>query len=145
MFDFNDYVYDCLTSKNAFTLQKLQNAAFRSILRHDKRTSVELMHTQMGMPYLSSHRLKHTVTEMYKVFHHITPDFICQRFEYIEDVSSVATRASSGGDFYFRHMRLQQMKRSFCCRGVMVWNAVPPKARYAATIDEFKGWLEFLF
>ena len=45
MFDFNDFIYDCLT------LQKLQNIAFRSILRHDKRASVLLMHEQLGMPY----------------------------------------------------------------------------------------------
>ena len=67
MFDFNDYIFDCITSKNAFTLQKLQNAALRSVLRHDRRISVEPMHNEVSMPYLSTRRLKHTATEMYEV------------------------------------------------------------------------------
>ena len=33
LFDFNTHVYDCLTSRAAFTLQKLQNSAIRCILR----------------------------------------------------------------------------------------------------------------
>ena len=145
MFDFNDFVYDCLTAKNAFTLQKLQNSAFRSILRRDKRTSVEQMHNEVGMPYLSVRRLKHTAAEMYKVFHNLAPDIITQCFEMVEDVSSIATRASTGGDFYLHHTRLQQTKHSFCCRGVMVWNAIPVEARYATNMEEFKDWLEIIF
>ena len=128
--------------ENAFKLQKLQNTAFRSILRQDKRTSVELMHYQLSMPYLNVRRLRHTAIEMYKVFHSLAPPIICQRFMYAGDVSSANTRASAGGDFYLHRTRLQQTKHSFCCRGVMVWNAILNDALQAASLDEFKDWLE---
>ena len=91
MFDFKDFVYDCLSSKNAFKLQKLQNTAFRSILRQDKRTSMEYMHNQVSMPYLNVRCLKHSAIEMYKVFHLLAPPIICQHFEYVEDVSTACT------------------------------------------------------
>ena len=45
LFDFNDYVYDCLTVNDSYTMQKLQNTALRSILRVDSYTNCRYSHS----------------------------------------------------------------------------------------------------
>ncbi len=45
---FNDYVYDCLGVNDAYTLQKLQNAALGSILHVDHSTPLAELHKKAG-------------------------------------------------------------------------------------------------
>ena len=145
LFDFNDHVYDCLTVNDSYTLQKLQNTALRSILRVDSRTSISEIHTLAGFPYLCSRRFGHTAVEMYKVVHELAPDIIRNRFTWVDDVSSVHTRAASRGDFYIPNTWLQQTRHSFVCRGGMTWNGIPLETRSARNVKEFKKWVELLY
>ena len=48
--DFNDFVHDSLSSKDAYTLQKLQNSAFRSILRVNSIALTDEMHDILDIP-----------------------------------------------------------------------------------------------
>ena len=145
LFDFNDYVYDCLTVNDSHTLQKLQNTALRSILRVDFHTSIADIHKMAGFPYLSTHRFCHTATEMYMVMNHLAPEINCNRFVWVEDISNIATCSAARRDLYLPVMRLQQTKHPFVCHGVMTWNGLPDDVRAAATLKEFKKWVELLY
>ena len=144
LFDFNDYIYDCLSSNDAYTLQKLQNAAFRNILKCDSRMSIQSIHQELEMPYLEKRRFLHTACEMYKVVYSIAPQLITERFMFVDDVSSVATRASNCGDLYMPPCRLQCAKHSFVYCGIMTWNSIPSETRSAPSLNVFKNWLVIL-
>ena len=145
LFDFNDYVYDCLTVADSYTLQKLQNTALRSILRVDSRTSIADIHKLAGFPNLSTRHYRHTAVEMFKVVNSLAPAIIQDRFVCVDTISNVNTRSASRGDLYLPVMRLQQTKHSFVCRGVMIWNGLPDVPRAAATLIEFKRWTDLLY
>ncbi len=109
------------------------------------RTPIADIHILAGFPYLNRMRFCHTAVEMYKVVHDIAPDIIKNRFAWVNDISNVNTRLASRGDLYVPVTRLQQMKNSFVCHGVMTWNGFPDEARLARNIQEFKKWVEVLF
>ena len=138
LFDFNCYIYDCLSSRDAFTLQKLQNSAVRSILRAEFRTPIIELHTKAGLPMLEVRRQKSMATEMYKIYNKLAPNVICNRFHRTSEISSAITRAVVRGDLYMPKVRLQITKHSFCFRGIMVWNGLPIEARMAESLEIFK-------
>ena len=144
LFDFNDYIYDCLTSADAYTLQKPQNTALGSIMRVDSRTSISEIRLQAGLPLLSSRRHCHTATEMFKMVNGLSPD-IRYRFVAVEGISNVSTRSSVKGDLYLLATRLQATKHSFVCRGAMTWNGLPLDVRQSTSVEEFKNWVAVIF
>ena len=51
-FDYGDIVYHGITSREADTLQELQNAACQAILKVDPRTHINEMHDDLCLPTL---------------------------------------------------------------------------------------------
>ena len=125
LFDFNDFIYDCLSSNDTYTLQKLQNAAFRNILRSDSCASIVSIHEKLAMPLLERRRFWHTANEMYKVVNSLAPLHIVNRFAFVDEVTGVVTQASHCGDLYMPPCRLQKTKHSFVYCGIMVWKSIP--------------------
>ncbi len=65
IFDYVDYVWDCLSQQDALTLQKLQNMALKNILNVPRITPTEQIHTQLNQDMLQTRRQKHTAAFMY--------------------------------------------------------------------------------
>ena len=67
IFDYVDYVYDCICQRDAKILQRLQNLSLKSILRVDKWKSTAEVHYTSVMEMLDVRREGHGCNEMNKV------------------------------------------------------------------------------
>ena len=92
LFDYCDVVYDGLSQYNCDVLQKLQNAGIRSISQYDSRSHITDIHSEVNLEYLCSRREKHTMIEMFKVYHGLSPPYILSMFNKAREVHSINTR-----------------------------------------------------
>ena len=49
IYDYNDFLYDCMPQKSSLMLQRLQNMCFKLILHTDKRTATSVIHNKMNI------------------------------------------------------------------------------------------------
>ena len=54
IFDYADYVWDCLSQQDSLTIQKLQNMALKNILHVPRITPTEQIHAQLNQDMLST-------------------------------------------------------------------------------------------
>ena len=66
--DYADFIYDGLPQNNGFTLQKLQNCAFRRILMIPRLTPSAYTHEHLDMDLLVRGRFKHVCIMTYKTY-----------------------------------------------------------------------------
>ena len=66
IFYYNDYVYDAVSDRDSYGLQKLQNCSQRILTRSDRYTSVHAMHRQLEMPWLDERHKTNTAKYMDK-------------------------------------------------------------------------------
>ena len=137
--DYGDIVYDGMTQKNALALQRVQNMAFKNILKAPKLTPTTTMHSELDMLTLSQRRMMHNATQMYKIHTGNGPDKTCDLFERRKSVSSFCTRSVTQGDFNIPLVKLECTKRCFSYRGVMTWTGLPNWLKLAPSLDEFKS------
>ena len=71
--DYGDVIYDCMSQKDAAILQRLQNMAFKNILRVPHLTPTVETHHELDMLTLCDRRTLHTATQMFKVEHNLCP------------------------------------------------------------------------
>ena len=65
--DYGDIIYDSMSQKDSMILQRLQNMAFKSILRVPRLTATTVTHDELNMLTLKDRRTLHIATQMYKV------------------------------------------------------------------------------
>ena len=81
VFDYCDIIYDNLSQKDIFRLQKLQNSALRIISRSGRRASKTELHHTYHLDYLVSCRHKHACHYAYTGFNDMSPKHFCDLFE----------------------------------------------------------------
>ncbi len=141
LLDYGDVLYDGTSQKNSHVIQKLQNAAFRRILKAPKLTPTQCLHDDLGMDRLHIRREKHICTEMYKIVHEIHPISLKSYVQMLDNVSNRVTRQSSALALYICKPRLELTKRSFFYRGPILWNNLPVYVQEAPTLECFKKLL----
>ena len=143
--DYSDIIYDCMSQKNAMVLQKVQNMAFKSILKVLKRTSTAIIHSELNMLTLAQRRQLHMAKEMFKIDKGLYPATVITRFQKRSEVTTKCTRAVTRGGYNLPRYRLQQSQRNFVYRGMKLWEDLPPNTRAIADLDSFicnvKLWL----
>ena len=141
LIDYGDVFYDGATQRSRHILQKLQNAAFRRILKAPRLTPPDLLHEDLCMDKLDIRRNKHMCIEMYKVIHDLHPVKLQEYIQKLSDISSRVTRQSSAHALYIKKPRLELTKRSFFYRGALLWNSLPGFIQEAPSLDCFKKLL----
>ena len=82
VFDYCDYLLLNISNHDSEQLQKLQNCAFRTILRVERLTPTQWTHSTLQMDTLHARRSMHTAVQVFKSLNNQTP-IGCQRmFEY---------------------------------------------------------------
>ena len=137
-YDYCDYVYHCLSQKDSYTLQKLQNCSLRQILQCDKLSPVAEMHDICDLEMLNVRRDRHTSQEVYKAVHGITPESVQNMFSFVHETHSRSTRSIALEQLYLPRCKLEFSKRNFKYRGVKIWNPLPLEVRNAPTLSQFK-------
>ena len=104
--DYGDIVYHNMTQRDAYSLQKLQNTACRSILRADIRTPIWEMHDELNIHMLHQRRCQHIVTMIYKFVHGLGPTNCNDKIMLVSELHSVATRSADSLMLNVPHTRL---------------------------------------
>ncbi len=145
IFDYADYVWDCLSQQDALTLQKLQNMALRNILNVPRRTHTNYTHIQLHQDMLHTRRSKHTATFMYQVYKGEAPPMFELMFSKLENVRERITRANSSMQFYTPRVNLEMSKRNLRYKGVKIWELVPDDVKLAPSKHAFKRAVDKLW
>ena len=134
-----------INQKNAMILQKVQNMAFKSILKVPKRTSTLSAHTDLNMLTLSQRRTLHVAKEMYKIDMGLCPESVLATFDRRSSITNRTTRSSAKGCFEVPNYRLIQTRRNFVYRGIKTWKQIPEFLKHSESVDTFvsnmKQWL----
>ena len=97
--EYGDIIYDCLSVKDAATLQKLQNACLKHILQLPRLTSNAYIHETLNLQYLNVRRKQHVATQMFCIDHNLAPQGISDKFIRREAISMKATRSTCNRNF----------------------------------------------
>ena len=116
-FHYNDFIYDCLNSRDQLTLQRLQNTCARNILKAEWMTPSALMHKELNLLKLTERRDFHTSCEMYKIVHQESIPQLVSKFTYVSDVYTRSTRSSTNDALYQPMVNLEICKNNFVYRG----------------------------
>ena len=137
-YDYCDVVYHCLSQKDSYTLQKLQNCSLRQILKCDRLSPVADMHSICDIEMLSTRRDRHVSHDMYRVTHDIAPASIQNMFQFVHETHSKQTRSRTSELLYLPRCKLEFSKRNFKYRGVLNWNPLPDELRHLPSLATFK-------
>ena len=143
--DYGDVIYDCISQKNVMILQRVQNMAFKSILKVPRLTSTALIHDELDMLTLGNRRRLHMAKQMFRIRHGHCPKNVTSKFVSRSSIHSRSTRAISTGNFNIPKYRLQQTKRNIVYRGTKVWEEIPAQFKSiedeGTFVDNVKQWL----
>ncbi len=136
--DYGDIIYDGMSQKNAMALQRVQNMAFKNILKAPRLTPTAKIHEDLNILTLQQRRLMHGATQMYKVHTGTCPSTTLNLFVRRKDISAQTTRACTIGDFNIPRVKLQCTKRCFMYRGPIIWDSLPRHLKTLPDQDQFK-------
>ncbi len=117
IFDYADYVWDCLTQQDTLTLQKLQNMALKNILNVPRLTPTDHIHTTLKQDRLENRRRKHTAACMYDIHHGTAPRCLNEMFIRLNQIHNRQTRRNNDLNYYVPRMNLEMSKHNFKYRG----------------------------
>ena len=141
LFDYNDYIFENLSYRDQYSLQKLQNTCFRNVLKTGWMTPSSQMHSELKQLKLSDRRFFHTCCEMYKAVNLETPPIIAHKFQRVCDIHDRHTRTVSLNALYQPKVKLELCKNNFTYRGVMNWSSLPQYIKNAGNMACFKDLL----
>ena len=137
IFEYCDFIFDCLNQQDATLLECLQNASFRNISGFYRMTTGTAMRTELNQDSLSLRREHHTLNEMYKIVHKMSPDKICSLFSFsFNDIRTLGSETRQ--DLNVPRCKLECGKSNFVYRGSIKWNRLPIGLRNANSLKAFK-------
>ena len=75
---------------------------------------------------------------MYKVINGMTPSYLNQLFNYVNNIHSLCTRKSNAGDLYTPKCNTNYGRNTFQYKGCVLWNVISRNIRNANTFMSFK-------
>ena len=134
--DYCDITYDGLRQSDSSTLQKLQNAAARIILKSESRTHIGTLHKDLNLEMLDARRKRHIAYDIYKVYRNLSPQSILKMFDLPISVHQRPTRYAESGNFVVPLTRLELTKKSFRLRRIR--KEVPGRLKVLLDMQTFK-------
>ena len=135
--EYGDIIYDCLSAKDAATLQKLQNSCLKHVSQLPRLTSTAYIHATLDVEYLSVRCKQHVATQMFRVNNGMVPDQIERRFKDWATISERTTRSSVGNNYEIPKTKLEMTKRKFVYRGSKIWYLVPNDLKVVSNLKSF--------
>ena len=126
--DYNDIIYELMTSQQKIKLQRIQNRALRTVFLGKKLTVGE-MHEKAKVQYLAQRRETHLLSLMFK------RSF---QTEYVE-ANNRKTRQSEGRILAVPHPNTNKYKKAPRYCGSKMWNELPFRVRDTNSIVVFKN------
>ena len=81
IFEYCDFIFNCLSQKNCIMLERLQNTCLRNIIGYDRLGSATRMRAELEQDSLSLRCCAHSLNEMYKILNDIAPTTLQDLFK----------------------------------------------------------------
>ncbi len=138
IFDYLDFVYFGISEKDKEILQRLQNCAFKVILRMDKLTSTTLTHMILEMDTLQERRMKHVATQMYRFTHKECPETCSNMFTPMSEYHGRHTRSAVNLSLAIPKTNLSLGQKNIRYFGVKIWEKIPMDIKMSRSLECFK-------
>ena len=139
IYDYRDFLLMRITNQDAESLQKLQNCAFRGVLRVDRFTPTNQAHETLNMDTLHFRQCRHVATQMYKYLHGDASPECTNMFEYVSASHDVNTRLSHTSNLVLPRVHLAAAERKIRYHRVQIWAQVPEDVKRSETMEKFKN------
>ena len=136
--DYCDFVYIGTSAQNRETLQKLQNCAFRSIIRTDKLARIKDTHEILNMDMLDTRREKHAAIQICKFINDLGPEECRNLFTFVHDHHSVYTRSSAAVSLMVPRVNLTMSQRNIRYFGPKIWGKLSAETKGCQDLETFK-------
>ena len=136
--DYGIILWSNCGNTNLSRIQKLQNTAMRIILSAPFRTHINDMLKTLGFMDVRNRISYVTGCMMYKVINGMTPSYLNQLFNYVNNIHSLCTRKSKAGDLYTPKCNTNYGRNTFQYKGCVLWNVISRNIRNANTFMSFQ-------
>ena len=136
--DYCDHIYYGISANDKEVLQRLQNCAFRSILKVDTYTHTSDTHNILNMDRLDDRCKKHVSVQMYKYLKCEGPSTCRNMFTYMADYHAVNTRSTVQSQLLVPKVNLTMTHRGIRYFGSKIWSEIPSSIKSQPTLDLFK-------
>ena len=136
--EYGTVIYHGMSVQNADTLQKLQNAACRSILKEDMYAHIAEMHTQLNLSTLYQRRCRQIAVEVYKCVHNLGTPGCSSMLIFKHEIHELNTRATDMELLHVLRTKLKVTERDFAVTGPSIWNQIPLHLRRLENLADFK-------
>ena len=133
-----DFLLLKISNQDAESLQKLQNCAFKNMLKVDRLTPTLEIHNTLCMDTLHTRRYRHVATQVYKYLNEPCPSECSSMFIYVSSAHQVNTRLANTNNLQLPKMNLQATQRNIRHSGVQIWAQVPEQIKVSSSINVFK-------
>ena len=134
--DYCDIVYMHSTETNLNKLQLIQNVACRIILGADINTSIDRMHSELGLLTLKQRRYLHQAMDCFNNIN-IAESGLHDMYETIDNRARV-TRNTGTKCMKVPNIRTTVGRKAYCYTGPSFWNSVEPEAQGIECKNAFK-------
>ena len=135
--DFCNIVWGSSSETNKQKILRLQKRACRVILDYKVEDSSQAMDTLKILSIYDRLYLR-KAKFMFKVYQHITPDYISEQFTLRNNVNtSVNLRSATASCFIPPKPRTEYYKHSLRYSGCLVWNSLPDEIKRAESLNTF--------
>ena len=141
--NYGDTVYASATSTNLEKVQQIQNFAARVIHRVTRRHHTSELIRQLDWMKTDQMRHFHRLLMMYKCLNGMAPLYLSEKLNYNRDIHSHYTRQASNLHVPISTSSSQQ--RTFYCRSIQDFNALPTTLKHAPSFGKFKSSLKTHF
>ena len=125
--DYGILLWSNCGNTNLSRIQKLQNNAMRIILSAPFRTHINDMLKTHGFMDVRNRISYVTGCMMYNVINGMTPSYVDELFNYVNNIHSLCTRKSKAGDLYTPKCNTNYGRNTFQYKydkGCVLWNAI---------------------
>ncbi len=139
--EYGDIIWDNCTLYEKEELEKIQLEAARLVTGATKLVSRDLLYKESGWEKLSCRRRKHKLVTFYKMYNHLSPDYLSSLIPAsVGNTSSYSLRNSENIHSIQCHSSLYN--ESFLPSAIREWNNLPLEARRMESLDGFKKFLD---
>ena len=138
LFQFNDYIYDHLTTSDKGKLQVLQNTCIRISLKCDKRTPRTELYERSKIKPLDIQRKEHTAIIVYQGINQESTEFINDLFKKSHNQGLRVLRSEINEDISVPRISKEICRGNIRYRGPVVYNKVSTDIRSATSLTSFK-------
>ena len=140
-FDYCSVVWGNCTKTLSDKLQKLQNRAVRVLTHSSYDADANQLITDLGWDNLEIRRKKLKAEMVYKSLNGLTPNYLSSKFIQRSDVITSYNLRDSENKLAIPLPRTNYYKNSLGYSGAVLWNSLPPAARQATSLNNFRRLL----